>query len=246
MGSIREFYKGKSIFVTGASGFMGKVLVEKILYSCSDVKQIFILMREKRGKSGPERVAEFSSLPLFQRIVKEKPEVLDKIVPVYGDICLINLGLSDEDVNKVINETNVLFHMAATVNFEAPLKTAVEMNVRGVHYVMEMAKKMCQLHVMLHLSTTFCCCDQEVLHEKVYDWDLDPKKLIKCTEWMTEDMMNLMKPAIVAPHPNTYTFTKRMAELLVRDEYPNLPICIARPSIVLPSYSEPFPGVCLS
>ena len=63
-GGIREFFKGKSIFVTGGSGFMGKVLLEKLLYSCSDLKEIFILMRPKRGKSGEQRVAEFANVPV--------------------------------------------------------------------------------------------------------------------------------------------------------------------------------------
>lgn len=59
---MQAFYRKKSIFITGASGFMGKVLLEKLLYSCSDVKQIFILVRPKRGKSAVQRVQDFSTL----------------------------------------------------------------------------------------------------------------------------------------------------------------------------------------
>lgn len=59
---VQEFYKEKSIFITGSSGFMGKVLLEKLLYSCSDVKQIIILVRPKRGKSAAQRVQDFSNL----------------------------------------------------------------------------------------------------------------------------------------------------------------------------------------
>jgi fatty acyl-CoA reductase len=61
---VQEFYKGKTIFITGASGFMGKVLLEKLLYSCSDIEQIFILVRPKRGKSAMQRVHELSTLPV--------------------------------------------------------------------------------------------------------------------------------------------------------------------------------------
>ena len=61
---IRKFYKDKTIFITGASGFMGKVLLEKLLYSCSDLKEIIILMRPKRGKSGEERVKDFAQIPV--------------------------------------------------------------------------------------------------------------------------------------------------------------------------------------
>lgn len=64
MTGIRNFYKDKTIFITGASGFMGKVLLEKLLYSCSDLREIIILMRPKRGKSGAERVQEFAQIPV--------------------------------------------------------------------------------------------------------------------------------------------------------------------------------------
>lgn len=47
---------------------------------------------------------------------------------------------------------------------------------------------------------------------------------------------------MIAPHPNTYTFTKRLAERLVIEEFPNMPVCITRPSIVCPALNEPIPG----
>lgn len=47
--SIADFYGGKNILITGATGFMGKVLVEKLLRDCRDVKSIYVLVRMKRG-----------------------------------------------------------------------------------------------------------------------------------------------------------------------------------------------------
>lgn len=64
LNSVQEFYKGKTIFITGGSGFMGKVLVEKLLYACSDVKELILLMRPKRGKSASQRVEDFSKIPV--------------------------------------------------------------------------------------------------------------------------------------------------------------------------------------
>ena len=49
--------------------FFGQVLLEKLLYSCSDVKEILILMRPKRGKSESQRVADFTKLPVSKSIV---------------------------------------------------------------------------------------------------------------------------------------------------------------------------------
>lgn len=47
--SVTQFYSGKSILITGATGFMGKVLVEKLLRDCGEVRCIYILVRMKRG-----------------------------------------------------------------------------------------------------------------------------------------------------------------------------------------------------
>jgi fatty acyl-CoA reductase len=68
LNSVQEFYKNKTLFITGGSGFMGKVLIEKLLYSCSDVKELIILMRPKRGKSASQRVEDFSKLPVSNLI----------------------------------------------------------------------------------------------------------------------------------------------------------------------------------
>ena len=56
--TIPEFYEGKSIFLTGGSGFIGKVLIEKVLRSCPGVGDIYILMRPKRGQSVQERITD--------------------------------------------------------------------------------------------------------------------------------------------------------------------------------------------
>lgn len=68
LNSVQKFYVGKTIFITGAAGFMGKVLIEKLLYSCSEVKELIVLVRPKRGKSVQQRVDEFSKLPVSQSV----------------------------------------------------------------------------------------------------------------------------------------------------------------------------------
>lgn len=56
--TIPEFFTGKTIFITGGSGFIGKVLIEKLLRSCPDLAQIYVLMRPKKGKSQEERLEQ--------------------------------------------------------------------------------------------------------------------------------------------------------------------------------------------
>lgn len=64
LNSVQQFYAGKTIFITGGSGFMGKVLIERLLYNCSEVRELILLMRPKRGKSATQRVEDFSRLPV--------------------------------------------------------------------------------------------------------------------------------------------------------------------------------------
>lgn len=182
-------------------------------------------------------------MKVFHRI-KDRTDLFKKLTPVYGDITSDRLGLSDEEYQRVISSTNIVYHMAASLKLEATLKPNVEMNLTGTKNVLDMCKEMKNLLAVLHLSTAFCNCDQDVSDEVVYDWPQKPMDLIKCAKWMSEEAMQEMGKSMMKPHPNTYTFTKRMAELLVRDEYEdsNLNVCIVRPSIVTPAWKEPLPG----
>lgn len=56
--SIPEFYNGQSVFITGATGFMGKVLVEKLLRSCPGIDRLYLLLRPTVGKSVDIRLKE--------------------------------------------------------------------------------------------------------------------------------------------------------------------------------------------
>ena len=55
MGSVAEFYRGKAVLITGGTGFMGKVLLEKLLRSCPGVTKLYVILRPKRNKSVNER-----------------------------------------------------------------------------------------------------------------------------------------------------------------------------------------------
>jgi thioester reductase-like protein len=53
---IREFYKDKTLLLTGATGFLGKVVLEKFFRTLPMVKRIYILVRPKRGTQIMDRV----------------------------------------------------------------------------------------------------------------------------------------------------------------------------------------------
>ena len=59
--TISEYYKEKNVLITGATGFVGKLLIEKLLSSCVSIKNIYCLIREKNGHSAEERLNEIAS-----------------------------------------------------------------------------------------------------------------------------------------------------------------------------------------
>lgn len=61
---ISQYFNGRTVFVTGGTGFMGKVLVWKLLKSCPGVKNIYVLIRSKRGKSAMLRYQDVLKAPV--------------------------------------------------------------------------------------------------------------------------------------------------------------------------------------
>lgn len=174
--------------------------------------------------------------------MRYKPEMMTKIFPVFGEITKPNFDLNDEHLKRVTETAEIVFHMAASLKLEATLKPNVIMNLVGTNNAMELANKMKNLIQFVHLSTAFCNVEPESVDERVYDFEHRPEDLINLSEWMSEDAMATMQKSVMGVHPNTYTYTKRLAEILVQNEYEKLPVCIVRPSIVTPAYSEPLPG----
>lgn len=58
-----------------------------------------------------------------------------------------------------------------------------------------------------------------------------PEDVIKLTEMLDDKQLSLLTPSLLGPHPNCYTFSKRLAENVIERAYPELPVVIARPSI---------------
>lgn len=90
--SLSDFYDSTTVFVTGATGFLGKVLVEKLLRSCTSIKKVFILIRKKRGKSSLERFKAIKRSAIFDRIREENQHLLYKLSYIEGNIEEPSLG----------------------------------------------------------------------------------------------------------------------------------------------------------
>ncbi|XP_075998005.1 fatty acyl-CoA reductase 1 isoform X2 [Genypterus blacodes] len=242
MVNIPEYYVGKTVLITGATGFMGKVLLEKLLRSCPGVKAVYVMVRPKAGQSPQARVNDMVNCKLFERLQEEEPGFAEKIIAVNSDLTQPEMDLSKEDQNTLAENINIVFHCAATVRFNEPLKDAMQLNVLATQKMVALAHRIKHLEVFIHISTAYANCDRELIEEVIYPPPVDYRKLIDSLSWMDDSLVSAMTPKLIGERPNTYTYTKAMAEYMVQQEAGNLNIAIVRPSIVGASWKEPFPG----
>lgn len=82
-----------------------------------------------------------------------------------------------------------------------------------------------------YMSTSYCHLQEKMLMEKPYDPPADPHKIIKSVEYLEENEVEAMTKRILGDIPNTYAYTKALAEALVNEAGKELPVMILRPSI---------------
>ncbi|GMS93370.1 hypothetical protein PENTCL1PPCAC_15545, partial [Pristionchus entomophagus] len=243
MPSVNSLFAGRTVFLTGGSGFVGMVVIEKFLHDVPDVEKILVLVRAAKGKSAQQRWVDISQSVLFNRVRAQCPWALEKVVPVEGDITIDDMGLSEENLKSVLEETSVVLHCAATVRFNDTLRSAIELNVKGVDRMISLCKRMPKLDCFLHCSTCYVNVDkQDEIEEKLYDVVCDPRKLIDAQSWMTDEMLNGITASITKKYFNTYCFTKHVAEELVKRECVDLPTLIFRPAIIAGIWKDGIPG----
>ncbi|CAG7726863.1 unnamed protein product, partial [Allacma fusca] len=155
--SLSQFYANKTVFITGATGFVGKCIVEKLLRGCPEIERIYVLIRAKKSQSAEERLQVILQEKLFDKI-RQCPNtegLFQKVVAVDGDITLNGLGISLEEALILKSNVSIVFHSAANVKFNAGLKELLKSNTEGTKNVIEWSKKLEILKAFVYVSTAF-------------------------------------------------------------------------------------------
>jgi len=240
---IAKFYEGRSVFITGATGFLGKAIVEKLLRDAPKVDKIYVFARPSKNVSGADRVKELLSGELFDTVRRTQPNFEEKVVGVEGDLVLEGLGMSNSQTELLRQNVSVILHCAATVNFNEKLPVSLQINVVSTQKLLAFAKTMPKIAAFVHVSTAYAHCDRTRIEEKLYPPVVNPQSLIDLVSSMQDEtaIAALTKP-LLGKRPNTYTFTKSLAEDVVRTDKENLPVAIVRPSIICGIHDGPLPG----
>eukprot|EP01051_Picozoa_sp_SAG22_P014801 SAG22_NODE_1847_length_3449_cov_5.029552_2_plen_202_part_00 len=182
---MESIYAGSTVLLTGATGFLGKVVLEKILYSLRSVKKVFLLMRPRGEVTPEERLAnEVLALACFDRCRRDRPDFAAVLVVVHGDASERSFGCGPEVEAMLLAETDWIINCAANVEFMEPLKKIVTDNVVSALHVLEFAKRCERLQGMVHVSTAYVNANKPgQVQETIYrQWYQDhPEELF---EWI--------------------------------------------------------------
>jgi len=132
---IADDLAGKRIAVTGATGFLGTALIERLIRSVPDCELVLLV---RPGRRGAQARVERDVLKhdAFNGIRNEMGKeafnemCAGRVSAVAGDVGTDGLNLSGDDLELWLS-ADVIIHSAATVSFDSPLDTAVEVNLLG-------------------------------------------------------------------------------------------------------------------
>ncbi|XP_071876912.1 fatty acyl-CoA reductase 1-like isoform X2 [Bombus fervidus] len=240
--SLEEFYAGSGILVTGVTGFLGKGLLEKLIRKFPRIAAIFILIRPKTDETIEQRFKKLIDDPIYDGIKAKNPSLFSRVYPVKGDVSLPDLGLSQEYRNMLLEKVNIVFHAAATVRFNEPLHVAVNVNTSGTARVVELWNELRHPISFVYVSTAYSNANLQEIEEKVYTTSLSPSEVIYMCDKFDKTSINQIEERILKSFPNTYTFSKNLAEQIVARECKDLPVAIVRPSVIGAALKEPCPG----
>ena len=302
--SIHESLAGKHILLIGATGFIGKVWLAKLLNDLPEIGKIYLLIRRQRSTTAQRR---------FEKIVEESPVfeaiherlgsgfakfISDRVEVVDGDITQSALGIEPETFKRLAATLDLVINSSGLTDFNPDLREALSINVDATVNLLDFTRQ-CDHAGLLHLSTCYVVGardgriaeevkvnytpanvagfdaerERESLRETVkrveaqaeseeVTAELRKQILAKRngeqnpTEATLETQIRRLRPRWIKNQlielgmqrsrefgwPNTYTFTKSIAESLIAMRAADLPVAIVRPSIVETSTHDPFQG----
>lgn len=164
MERIPDFLSGKSILITGGTGFVTKALVEKLLRSAPGIRKIYLLIRDrKRGSdsilTASDRLQrEVFGSSVFDRLRTRSPEAyadcVAKVEAVPFELTRDRLGIEGTTYQQMTENVDIVISVAASVNFEEPLDRALQINALGAQRMVEFARA-CRDAIYLQVSTAY-------------------------------------------------------------------------------------------
>ncbi|KAI4989448.1 hypothetical protein ZWY2020_036765 [Hordeum vulgare] len=158
---ITEFLGGKNFLITGGTGFLAKVIIEKILRTTPDVGKIYLLIKAKDSEAAMKRLQnEIVNTELFKylqqlRGVDYNHFLARKLVAVVGNVGEANMGIAPKMADEIAKEVDIIINSAGNTTFDERYDIAMDVNVMGSFRLMSFARRFRKLKLFLHVSTAY-------------------------------------------------------------------------------------------
>ena len=143
---VRFAFAGKRILLTGATGFVAKVLLEKLIRTVPDLGRVVLLIRA--GEHGDARARferEIAASSVFDHLRAVRPVWLERFLAervecVTGEITEPGFSLAPERFAALARDVDVVVNAAASVDFREPLDQALAINTLSLAHVTAFAR----------------------------------------------------------------------------------------------------------
>jgi thioester reductase-like protein len=210
---MQQFYSKKQVLITGATGFIGSVLLRTLLDKLPDIVRIYCLYRKQPGASHP------------------------KVVWINADVTRPAWGLDRDTVQKLARDVHVIFHLAAYTRWDVGLSAQVAANTLPVLEGAALASQFGKLHAYVVTSSYWAAMHLRTsrIAETVFQ------------DYSAEQELSAVlagDDARLHEWPNAYSYAKNLAERLLHERYPGLPILLARVTSACGAWAFPARGFC--
>ncbi|MBE96937.1 MULTISPECIES: fatty acyl-CoA reductase [Pseudomonadota] len=144
---VLEQLRGKHVLITGTTGFLGKVVLEKLIRTVPDIGGIHLLIRgNKRHPAARERfLNEIASSSVFERLRHDDNEAFETFLEervhcITGEVTEPRFGLPPERFRALAGQVDAFINSAASVNFREELDKALKINTLCLENVAALAE----------------------------------------------------------------------------------------------------------
>lgn len=156
-------FREHEILLTGANGFLGKVILGMLMDRYPNFKHLHILIRPQGGLSARERFEKQTlASPAFSTLERGIPR--ERLSVWHGDVGAPMCGLDATAMQGLKGRVGLIINCAGLVEFFPPLDESFRSNVDGVEHAVAVAKHLSAK--LVHISTCYVCGDREGLVEE--------------------------------------------------------------------------------
>jgi alcohol-forming fatty acyl-CoA reductase len=151
--TVSERLAGRVLLLTGASGFVGKAVLAICLRELPEIAAIRVLLRAGDDESAAERlVGDVLSTPPFKGIGIQDALESGRLTAFAGDLLSDRLGRGEL---SPLADVDLVIHCAASVSFEEPLDTMLELNALGPRRLVRALREAAGAPELVHVSTAY-------------------------------------------------------------------------------------------